>query len=416
MSQQISTFFTERKAAWLKTKLKNSQSEDTETTLRQEAEEKFALANWLPDAARRASWLSNVSHPCKFSHPSAQTTSIIAISQCNNDGYLRTGNVDYQLDFFGNAAAMDVYKFLCLSMEDGQTVLQHLEQDSPSIRQLLTIPSETYDNLKSGFLSVKQAEGGNKTDSLVKQVYFPVKDDYHLLSVLTPSGLLSQVKSRIDALRFSDATKEAKETRRKNEHHPDGYDDLFDIAVTAYGGTQPQNISVLNSQNAGRAYLLMSAPPSLQRRDTRLPRTNFFKNTLSPKKFQDSFQALDRLIKTGVNNINIRNGIDNTLKYLIDQVLQQAFRVRAMDQGWSNAEHYQGLPQAQRIWLDDAHIAQRETEEDWLKEITHDAARWILNAYEFICKDSFTKLSDDELREVKKIVADAISNDREFFK
>ena len=416
MNQTISTFFTERKAAWLKTKLKNSQDEGVETVIRQEAEEKFALATWLPDAARRATWLSIVSHPGKFSHPSAKTTSIIAVNQRKNDGYLRTGNVDYELDVFGNAAAMDVYKFLCLRMDDGQTVLHHLEQDTPAIRQFLTIPNESYDNLRSGFLSVKQSESGNKTDSLVKQVYLPVKDDYHLLSVLTPSGLLNQVKSRIDSLRFSESTKEAKETRRKNEHHPDGYDDLFDLAVTAYGGTQPQNISVLNSQNAGRAYLLMSTPPMLQRRDIRLPRTNFFKNTLSAKKLQDSFQTLDRLIKSGVNNIHIRDGINNTLKYLIDQVLEQAFRVRAMGIGWSNAEHYQGLPQAQRIWLDDTFLDQRETDEAWLKEITHDAARWILNTYEFICKDSYTKLSDDELREVKKIVADAISNDREFFK
>jgi CRISPR-associated protein Csy1 len=82
--------------------------------------------------------------------------------------------------------------------------------------------------------------------------------------LLTPSGLLTQVKSRIDGIRFSEETKQAKETRKKNEHHVTGYDDLFDLTVTAYGGTQPQNVSVLNSKNAGRAYLLASTPPKLK--------------------------------------------------------------------------------------------------------------------------------------------------------
>ena len=72
-------------------------------------------------------------------------------------------------------------------------------------------------------------------------------------------------------MRFSDECKEAKAQRKDNKYHPTGFDDLLDLSVTAYGGTQPQNVSVLNSQNAGRAYLLPSTPPTLQKRDIRLP-------------------------------------------------------------------------------------------------------------------------------------------------
>jgi CRISPR-associated protein Csy1 len=416
MHSNVTAFLSERKAIWLKAKLKSSLSPDEEKIIRQEAEEKFSLAAWLPDAARRAPWLSIVSHPSKFSHPSAKTTPIIAYGQRTNDGYLRTGNLEYEQDVFGNAAAMDVYTFLCLKMDDGQTVLNHLEQDSGTIKTLFNIPSANYDNLKTGFMSVKQTESGNKTDRLVKQVYFPVETNYHLLSILTPSGVITQVKKRIDAMRFSDATKQAKEARKKNEIHAEGYDDILELTVTAYGGTQPQNISVLNSQNAGRAFLLMSTPPVLQQRRIRLPRTNFFRNTLSAKHFQDSFQSLDKLIKTGVNNLHIREGIGNTLKYIVEKVLQQAFRVRAMEVGWSNKEYYQGLPLAQRIWLDDANLEQRESQDDWLEDIVHEFARWLLNNYEYLFKETYVKLSDDEFREVKSIVEQALSNDQEFFR
>lgn len=416
MNENISNFFAERKAAWLKAKLKPSLTDEVQAKLQQEADEKFALANWLPDAARRATQLTMVSHPGKFSHPSAKTSSVIVKSYHANDGYLRSGNVDYELDVFGNAAAMDVYKFLSVVMDDGKTVLTHLEEDSPAIKPLFTLPTASYESLKQGLTSIKQLDDSNKTDHLVKQVYFPVDENYHLLSLLTPSGMLTQVKSRIDNMRFSEETKQAKECRKKNELHAAGYDDVFDLTITAFGGTQPQNVSVLNSQNAGRAYLLASTPPGLKQRQIRLPTNNFFRNTLRISPFKDTFQPLDKLIRTDVNNVHVRDGIRNSLKFIIDQVLQRAFRVRAYEPGWSNTEHYQSLPLAQRIWLDDANLEQRESQDAWLEDVVSDFARWILDTYEYLFKETYIKLSDHDLREVRGIVQQAVSSDQEFFK
>lgn len=416
MNENISNFFAERKTAWLKAKLKPSLTDEVQAKLQQEANEKFALANWLPDAARRATQLTMVSHPGKFSHPSAKTSSVIVKSHHAKDGYLRSGNVDYELDVFGNAAAMDVYKFLSVLMDDGKTVLTHLEEDSPAIKPLFTLPTASYESLKQGLTSIKQLDDSNKTDHLVKQVYFPVDDTYHLLSLLTPSGLLTQVKNRIDIIRFSEETKQAKECRKKNELHAAGYDDVFDLTITAFGGTQPQNVSVLNSQNAGRAYLLASTPPGLKQRQIRLPTNNFFRNTLRIRPFKDTFQPLDKLIRTDVNNVRVRDGIRNSLKFIIDQVLQRAFRVRAYESGWSNTEHYQSLPLAQRIWLDDANLEQRESQDAWLEDVVSDFARWILDTYEYLFKETYIKLSDHDLREVRGIVQQAVSSDQEFFK
>lgn len=416
MNQNISDFFVERKAAWLKARLKPSLTDEEQTHLLQEANEKFSLANWLPDAAERVGQLTMVSHPSKFSHPSAKTSSAISQNNPAHDGYLRSGNVDYELDVFGNAAAMDVYKFLSLLMDDGETVLMHLEKDSLAIKSLLTLPTESYENLKLGFLSIKQLDDISKTDRLVKQVYFPVGEDYHLLSVLTPSGLLAQVKNRIDTIHFSEQTKQAKECRKNNEPHATGYDDIFDLTITAYGGSNPQNVSVLNAQMNGKAYLLSSTPPLLEQRAIRLPSNNFFRNSLRPKQFTETFQSLDKLIRAGINNIHIREGIRNSLRRIIDQVLQRAFRIRSYGLGWSHLEHYQSLPQAQRIWLDDANLEQRENQEDWLEDVTAEFSLWILYTYEYLFKETYIQLSDNELREIRCRVDEAISDDQEFFK
>lgn len=155
-NKNITDFFTERKSAWLKKKISPALNESEKANLTQEAEEKFSLNFWVPDAVKRASQLSMASHPGKFSHPDAKTSSIIAKCQKANDGYLRSGNVEYDLDVFGNAAAMDVYKFLTLKMDDGKSILEHLEEDSTEVRSLFSIQTATYEDLKNGLLSVKQ--------------------------------------------------------------------------------------------------------------------------------------------------------------------------------------------------------------------------------------------------------------------
>ena len=118
----IGAFFTERKEGWLKKSLKPSMQNDEVLALEFECEQLFSPEQWLPNAAKRAGQINISSHPCTFSHPSARknkngyVTSVIASASQAPDGYLRTGNAQVQGDALGNAAALDVYKFLTLEM------------------------------------------------------------------------------------------------------------------------------------------------------------------------------------------------------------------------------------------------------------------------------------------------------------
>lgn len=411
----ITEFLEDRKALWLKDRLKKAKNEAEAFELNQQAAEKFSLAVWLPDAAKRVAQLSMVSHPSKFSHPSAKTSSVIAQAEFKADGYLRSGNVDYALDVFGNAAAMDVFKFLSIPLSNAQTVLENLEDQTELIQSAFKIPSANFTDLRKDFLVIKASDSNKKTDRLVKQVYFPLVDNqYHLLSILTPSGLLTELKQRVDQIRFSDETKEAKESRKKNEFHASGYADLFDLTVTAYGGTQPQNVSVLNSKNAGRAYLLSSVPPQLDVRKIRLPKTDFFAQCLYRKQFQGSFIQLHKLMLLDINNVDIRHAIRNIIKFVIDQVLFNAYRIRQSSLGWSNTDYYLSLPLIQRIWLDDLHLTTRAEKEEWRDEISREIARWTLLSYEKIIQEDF-KLGSTELAEVRKEVENLLKKDKEYF-
>ena len=416
MTESIQNFLNERKELWLKDRLKKAENDSVISELQGQADDKFSLKEWLPDAAKRVTQLSMVSHPSKFSHPSAKTSSVIAQAKQINDGYLRSGNVSYPLDVFGNAAAMDVFKFLSLPLTEKLTVLDGFERQEESLKTLLVGADLDFETLGTEFLKIKATDTSVKTDHLVKQVYFPIEQaEYHLLSVLTPSGLITRLKQSIDTIRFSEETKQAKELRRKNEHHEIGYADIFDLTITAYGGTQPQNVSVLNSQNAGRAYLLSSCPPVLEKRAIRLPKTDFFAQCLYRKNYQESFIQLHKFMQLDLNNDDIRTAIRNIIQFVIDQILVLASKTREYStEGWSNQDYYASLPKLQRIWLDKIYQTERNEDSDWRDELSREIARWILRSYEKVISDAY-KLGTGELLDVKQSVEKSLQQAKEFF-
>src|SRR5690606_1773959 len=129
-----------------------------------------------------------------------------------------------------------------------------IEQDSHLAQQLLNVKAEPYSTLKAGFLAMTNSDTDSVTSSKIKQVYFPVDDNYHQLSILSASGIMFELRKRIDNIRFSEEAKAARVCEKNNEISKGGYKQLVNITTIGYGGTKPQNISVLNNQNGGKAH------------------------------------------------------------------------------------------------------------------------------------------------------------------
>jgi len=401
----IQEFLNERKESRIKSKTNTDMQEEEKLVVAQLAEEAFTIESWLPDAAKRASQLAMVTHPGKFSHPSAKISPIIANARRQPDGYLRTGNVASELDVLGNAAAMDVFKFLMLPLKNGKTVLQNLEDNTEDIQQILSIQGHTVSELRNSLLAIKHDENDNlQTSERIKQVYFPISDDYHLLSILTPSGLVFKLKERINEIRFSENAKQAREAKQNKIANENGFEEIYGLTVIGFGGTKPQNISVLNNQNYGQAYLLQSSPPVLKARDIHPPKRNFFSNTLNPWHYKESFENFHKLIAVDYNNINIRKGRDKLIRFIILQVVERLWMIRQLEPGWSESETYTGLPTWQKHWLDQKYTDERENDDDWLDKVTDDLARWFLVSYGKIHGDKAKKAGADELPHIKHII------------
>lgn len=413
----IAAFFAERKEAWLKKNISAAMPEAKVLKKQQECEQNFLLDNWLPDAAKRAGQISVASHPCTFSHPSARknkngyVSSIIAKNKPRTDGFFRSGNATVEPDALGNAAALDVYKFLRLEMSDQRSLLVHIEQESELARQLLNIPSCEYQTLRDGFLKMVGTDQETVSSSKIKQVYFPIADgEYHLLSLLTHSGHLFELRKRLDVLRFGDEVKEARECKKANQFHPAGYQEIFGLTTIGFGGTKPQNISVLNNRNAGKAHLLASMPPELKPRNIRLPKTDFFKESFTVWQAKEVLEALHRIFTTSyeesvIPNRNLRTGRDNRIQQYVDLVIEKMWQVRLFLEDYSG-ELSNALPLEQKIWLYPEFAEQRHQDDEWLDKIIRHISRGLVNHYSRSkVITSPVTLADQELLAIESVVA-----------
>ena len=411
MDKAINSFFTDRKEAWLKKNVKVSMDEYEVKELQLSCEQIFSLNEWLPNAAKRAGQISMATHPCTFSHPSARknkngyVTSVLCDTEQSNDGFLKSGNVAVDTDALGNAAALDVYKFLTLIMEDGQNLLTHIQQDSECAQQLLNIKEKSYQDLKAGFLTMVESSGENVTSSKIKQVYFPVDNDYHQLSLLTNSGMIYQLRKRIDTLRFSDEVKELRDQKRKNEYNEQGFSEIYGLTTIGYGGTKPQNISVLNNQNGGKAHLLASLPPTITKRNTHFPKSNFFTESFQKRDYADIFKSLHNIFKTDYNNVNIRNARDYRLQELMEQLINKMWAVRSVSTTQYHEQTSQ-LSHYQLIWLHDNYIQEREESDTWLDKLITEISRWVSLSYESTLGKQAIKLGEQERLLISETIAE----------
>lgn len=410
MNKAITAFFEERKAAWLKKSINTSMTQMEVSEKKLECDQIFALEHWLPNAAKRAGQISISTHPCTFSHPSSRknkngyTSSVIAASKRSDDGYLRSGNVTVEPDALGNAAALDVYKFLMLKMEDGQTLLSHIEQDSDSAQKLLKIETELYSTLKDGFLTMTNNNADIVTSSKIKQIYFPVDDGYHQLSILSASGIMFELRKRIDTIRFSEETKAARACKKSNKIFEGRYKQLTNLTTIGYGGTKPQNISAMNNQNGGKVHLLPSEPPKLIKRDIYFPTVDFFSQTLSFYQCGDLFYALHELFLNHKNNWNIRCERDEYYQAIIDRIIEKMWLVRSVSEAQYNPDTTQ-LNKTQKMWLCAVNEDKRETDSDWLDDLCKDIAHFIFHGYEKLLGKKAFMFSDAEFKHIHNQVA-----------
>ncbi|AXV35302.1 type I-F CRISPR-associated protein Csy1 [Aeromonas caviae] len=307
--------------------------------------------DWLDDAAKRAKQITLVTHAPKFTHGDARGIGARVEGQ-EGEGFLSTASLTTPaIDVIGNAAALDVANLLLLEADGKRLVDQIQDGDASS----LAVFTKDKVQLETWCDGLSQALVGSTltTHTLAKQTYFPVDEGYHLLSPLFASSLCHALYQRIEQARFGDEAKAAREARRKNECSDLSVVDFPHLAEQHFGGTKPQNVSLLNSKRYGRAYLLSCQPPTWQDRLTAPENQEHFW-----KRYEHRVAAtlgeLNRFLKSveqADNNDAIKQRRADLVDDLVGALLNYGAELRTLPSGWSRAMA-EPLNEAFCRWLD----------------------------------------------------------------
>jgi len=382
----IETFIHERRDK----KLEALEEGDTEK--QQKIMLQYQRETWLEDAAKRVSQIQLVTHALKFTHPSAKGTSIyLAPSDVSPQAILvGTHNITLQRndDVVGNAAGLDVYKFLKLEYQ-GISLLNRALVKDPVLLKALSDNSELAKKWCTSFSEITNGDGRPTSHRLAKQLYFPLKEEgsYHLLAPLFPTSLVQTVYNRLQEDRFGENTKAAREAR-KNGKALQGikrYCEYPDLAVQKFGGTKPQNISQLNSERGGQNWLFSSCPPTWRSESVRPPLnikavfSSWFGRRQSVRK---KIKKLGSFLKgTDHNNVHIRQARADMVNQIVDELLQVASEIHMLDAGWSIDANCR-LDLCETLWLDpkradqDEDFAKERAKMDWPDEVCDRFAKW----------------------------------------
>ncbi|WP_371193450.1 type I-F CRISPR-associated protein Csy1 [Glaciecola sp. SC05] len=428
----IFKFFEDQKGAWLAENAKKMEGEEL-AQKKEECDAIFDTTAWLTANAPKARSRAMTTHPSKFSHPDTgvgktnikretYVTPVIFAGEMKTDGLLKTGNVaGCDIDSVGDAGALKIESFLKTKLSsDGRLLVDHLLDESKAANELYEYSKLDREWLKSNLLAgVSKATADTTiTNSRIKQVYFPVEDNYHQLSILTNSGLLFELRKRLDEMRFGAEAKAKRELKKKGEYSEQGYREIYGLTTIGYGGSKSLNISALNNQYNGKAYLLACVPPSLTIRDVRFPKHNFFTESLNYRQFKDLFENLHKVMKIelggNISRQKLLTARDNCIESLVLKIMDAVYLMRQ-----ASTEQYRessSLAAAQVAWLCADKADERENSDLWLEDIIHDCTRWLNNAYAKLLGEKQILLGNQEFLEIKKLIEKWVADNREFLR
>ncbi len=388
--------------------------------------EQFQFDNWIENAAKRVGQLQVVTHSLKPIHPDAKGSSLYAPPESLNSHNLvgsHTLPADFAGDVVGNAAALDVYKFLKLEFE-GKSLLEcALENDSEFANALSDNPEQAQAWI-SAFAAITEPRGVHASHTRGKQLYWLVgedtldDEDFHLLAPLYATSLAHRVFQTINHDRFSEEAKEARKAKREGNYAEQPVHSYPNLAVQKMGGTKPQNISQLNSERGGNNYLLASLPPSWNVRDIRPPLkvASVFSHPGvfgSRSEVRALVKDLKRFLETNPStDMHTRDLRDDYTAMLMDELALFAMQMHSLPAGWSVDEKCE-LVAEEAFWLDpgraeeDAAFREARNSVEWADEIRHRFANW-LNA----ALGEKLPLGDVEFRHWQKTLAKDATHQR----
>lgn len=384
---------------------------------------KYEYATWLGDAARRVSQIQAVTHVLKATHPDARGTNLhVQPSTLPDHTYIGSHCLGETFvdDVVGNAAALDVFKFLKIEVE-GRPLLNWVQSEDADLRAALSDDPETGQAWMQAFASLIREDRQFSSHPLAKQIYWLIGDEpvengqYHLLQPLFASSLMHVVHEEIQEARFGEENKLARQAYRERRRHDRSLREYRGVVIRKFGGTKPQNISQLNSERRGVNYLLDSSPPKDWTQDTNL-RLYGIETAFHAFRRFDRVDHLLTSLQKFLNADPAPNAETRRYRESIDAELGQQLAEfgaacrGSQPPGWTRDSRCR-LPLCEQLWLDseridlpsrtdeyeaeDLRFAQLFNLGEWPSEVAHRFGAWL---NEYLRNAGITAVGDSELK------------------
>ncbi|PXY93583.1 type I-F CRISPR-associated protein Csy1 [Gilliamella apis] len=393
-----------------------------------EFSKRFDFENWMEDAAtRRIFWISVCNTTSKGIHSSSLGNNInfFTIAKPNEQQYVSSLTpLTIKADCSGNAASLDIFSLLNQTVNN-KTLLELIIDDHPAVLKALSDDEQKAAIYLANFKKVIFNDFEKpKADELNKQLYWPNSEEsylsqqensYRLLVPLHPTSLCNVVYQKVQT-RFSEENKKAREQRclKGAGHQP--YFTFHELAVVKLGGSNPQGVSQLISNQGGRNFLLPSMPPKFEQ--SRFPSINLNKENVFDHSLQYfcrfGFRLLFDIVDAPKNVIKRRGDRKDAFAVILTLLLKFARHIQtSMPAGWSRDY---SLLMSQKLWLD-PNRAELEDEENfkhqyeqgnWVVELEKDFAFWIKNALIEKFVNTKKQFSDAESQEWRREFREAV--------
>lgn len=352
-------------------------------------EAEYETSLWFERAVRDSNGIQIVTHPIKAMYPNAHikdssnffvepksvVPSSFVTSRCLGD--------EFAPDNTGNAAGMYVYVFLNLRFED-KTLLELFQRKDPDALRAVHADPEKAHEIGAAFVNVTESRTQGIASSVgAKQIYWfegddPKNDeDYCLLAPLYPSHLSHAMHAKIQAHRFSDEAKAAREARSKKRVYEGEAFDYPNLARLNIGGANPQGVSYLINLQRGVNYLLPSLPPVFTARAVRpvWGRRSIFELFERRGSTQRTYAAFRKFLASDPPaNQETRVRVARFVEELIDDLVGYVRAFQELEEPWTADERCQ-LRIEEQLWLNpmravhDDEFYARWQDNDWVNAI-----------------------------------------------
>lgn len=332
----------------------------------------YEYDNWLQSAAERmVHHVTLATHISKGIHSMSRGDSILFRNTDDMPAHLAGSHntPSNTLDISGSAGALPLYNFINTKVTADISIKDLIEVGSDAFLDALAPQKRIAKPYLKAFQDfLNQVVDAPATSNLNKQLLFPINgedfntDDIESLEYvnivpLYASVFCHEIKTKVNAIRFSDVNKERANNRFSAdaaELEQEPYQTIRDLGVLKLGGSKPANISKVVVMTGGETLLLPSLPPRVTTND------NFELSTHVNSLFDSvafnrmTASALNAFASAYVNysyqpNYAHKNERKIALHFLLITIFDLALDLRKQKAGWLTDHE---LDINEKYWLD----------------------------------------------------------------